>query len=69
MTLTQSLQYLGYSVAEWDMPGWGRQIQITSKEDGKANGMTVYLPENTTLEQCLQRMKEKREQFDKAEQQ
>lgn len=61
--LADQLRALLYTVVEWDMPGVCKVIQITSSEQGPANGMTVYVPANATLPEALESINIKRHQF------
>lgn len=61
------LRKQGYDVKVWDMTGVGRQLQVTSPEAGAAKGMTVYVPENATLEEVNQRLEQKRKEFEAAD--
>lgn len=64
MSLTEQLRAKGFDVEEWQMPSATENMDMLQITD--STGITFYLPEYSTLEQCLARYAEKQEQFRKA---
>ncbi len=65
-TTTQQLRAMGFDVRMWHadkaVPSLAPLIQITD-----STGITFYMPESATLEQCLARYQQKLDDFKSAE--
>jgi hypothetical protein len=58
------LKSMGMDVKEWNVPGMGKQLQITMVNDkGPSKGGTLYVPHNMPVDSIIKAIEQKRRYF------